>query len=283
MFAKYGHSAFVVLHSRVVLKFYTYFVLILTTMTNENSFFSYKNSVSRLTDADAAQLSNYIEAIIAFARTTNKSIYVIDYEKKGFEYVSDNPLFLCGHSAEDVLEMGYDFYFKHVPSEDLKLLLKINDIGFDFYEQIPVPDRKEYTISYDFLLKNGEGKPILINQKLTPIFLTETGKIWKALCIVSLSTKQKSGNITIRRNGSNETFKYDLKDSFWKTITKVELSNREKEVIQYSIRGYAINEIAEKLFISPDTVKFHRKKLFEKLDVTNISEAISYATVNKLI
>lgn len=157
------------------------------------------------------------------------------------------------------------------------------NIGFDFYEQIPVPDRKEYTISYDFLLKTGEGKPILINQKLTSIFLTEMGKIWKALCIVSLSIKQKSGNITIHRNRSNETFKYDLKDSFWKTITKVELSNREKEVIQYSIRGYAINEIAEKLFISPDTVKFHRKKLFEKLDVTNISEAISYASVNKLI
>jgi DNA-binding CsgD family transcriptional regulator len=248
-----------------------------------NSFFSSKNSVSQLTDTDVAQLSNYLEAIVAFARTTNKSVYVIDYEKKGFEYVSNNPLFLCGHSAEEVLEMGYEFYFKHVPAEDLKLLLKINTIGFDFYEQIPIQDRREYTISYDFLLNTGQGKPILINQKLTPIFLTEKGKIWKALCMVSLSTKQKSGNITIQRNGSNETFKYDLKGSFWKTKYKSELSIREKEILQFSIRGYSISEIAEKLCISPDTVKFHRKKLFDKLDVANISEAISYATVNKLI
>jgi DNA-binding CsgD family transcriptional regulator len=71
--------------------------------------------------------------------------------------------------------------------------------------------------------------------------------------------------------------------NYWKNLDKIELSDREKEIIQYSIRGYAINEIAEKLFISPDTVKFHRKKMFEKMDVANISEAISYATVNKLV
>ncbi len=34
------------------------------------------------------------------------SIYVIDFNKKGFLYVSDNPLFLCGMSAEQVREMG---------------------------------------------------------------------------------------------------------------------------------------------------------------------------------
>ncbi|MBZ9730118.1 helix-turn-helix transcriptional regulator [Salegentibacter sp. JZCK2] len=252
-------------------------------MTDVNSFFSFKNSVEQLSDSDTAQLSNYIEAIIAFTRTTNKSIYVIDYEKKGFEYVSDNPLFLCGHSAQAVLEMGYEFYFKHVPAEDLKLLLKINTIGFDFFEQIPLQERKEYTISYDFLLKTGEGKLLLINQKLTPLFLTEKGKIWKALCIVSLSTKQGSGNITIHKNGSNQKFKYDLEGSFWSTRDKIELSDREKEILQYSIRGYSINEIAEKAYISPDTVKFHRRKLFAKLDVANISEAISYANVNSLI
>lgn len=252
-------------------------------MSDINSFFSIKNTVNELSDSDTAQLANYIEVIIAFTRTTNKSIYVIDYKKKGFEYVSDNPLFLCGHSSQEVLEMGYGFYFKHVPAEDLKLLSRINTIGFDFFEQLPIMVRKEYTITYDFLLKISEDKHILINQKLTPLFLTEKGKIWKALCIVSLSTKQNSGNITIQRNGGNKIYKYDLKNSIWKTMHKIVLSNREKEILQFSIRGYAINEIGEKLFISSDTVKFHRKKLFVKLDVANISEAISFATVNNLI
>lgn len=252
-------------------------------MPDKNAFFSSKNTVRKLTDTDIGQTANYIEAIKAFARTTHNSVYVIDYEKKGFEYVSDNPLFLCGRSAREVKEMGYDFYFKYVPEKDLELLLKINKVGFEFYEKLPIAERKNYTISYDFLLKTDEGKQILINQKLTPLFLTEKGKIWKAICIVSLSSQQNSGNIIIHKNNGNETFSFDLETNYWKTLQKIELSDREKEILRYSIRGYAINEISEKIFVSPDTVKFHRKKIFEKFDVANISEAINYATVNKLI
>ncbi|MGM0579204.1 MAG: response regulator transcription factor [Bacteroidota bacterium] len=179
--------------------------------------------------------------------------------------------------------MGYEFYFKYVPADDLELLLKINTVGFDFYETLPLEDRKDYSISYDFHLTNNEGKLILINQKLTPIFLTKEGKIWKAICLVSLSTEQHSGNIIIQRNRYNETYKYDLSTCCWKRIEKIELSDREKEILRYSIRGYSINEISEKLFISSDTVKFHRRKLYEKLEVSNISEAISYASQNELI
>lgn len=252
-------------------------------MTNVNSFFNSKNTVNNLTEDVLDQTKNYIEAIKAFSRTTYSSIYVIDYEKKGFDYVSDNPLFLCGLTPNEVKEMGYEFYFKHVPPEDIDLLLKINTIGFDLYETKPLEERKDYTISYDFLLKTEEGKSILINQKLTPIFLNEEGKVWKALCVVSLSTKLNSGNITVYKKGKGIVYKYDLEGDYWKTIEEIKLTNREKEIIQYSIRGYAIKEIAEKIFVSPDTVKFHRKKLFEKLDVTNISEAIRYATNNKLV
>ncbi|WP_442265279.1 response regulator transcription factor [Tenacibaculum sp. ZS6-P6] len=252
-------------------------------MANVNDFFYSKNTVNEISDEDQNQTVDYLEPVKAFARTTYKSIYIIDYEKKGFEYVSDNPLFLCGHTAEEVEKMGYAFYFKYVTEPDLDLLLKINTIGFDFYEKLPVEERKNYTISYDFHLKNNEGKIILINQKLTPLFLTNDGKIWKALCIISLSAEQNSGNIKVYKKGDNKIFKYDLEGDFWKTTEKIKLTSRESEILRYSIRGYTINEIAEAIFVSPDTVKFHRRKLFDKLEVVNISEAIAYATNNRLI
>ncbi|MEM9547000.1 MAG: helix-turn-helix transcriptional regulator [Bacteroidota bacterium] len=252
-------------------------------MPDINDFFSMQNTVNNISNEEQQQTANYLEPVKAFARTTYKSIYVIDYEKKGFEYVSENPLFLCGHTAEEVKEMGYAFYFKYVTEPDLDLLVKINTIGFEFYSKIPTQERIRYTISYDFHLKNQEGKVILINQKLTPMFLTADGKIWKAICIISLSNEQSSGNIKIYKKGDNKIFKYDLEGGFWKATEKITLSSREKEVLRYSIRGYTINEISESIFVSPDTVKFHRRKLFEKLEVVNISEAIAYATNNKLI
>ena len=252
-------------------------------MADLNSFFSLKNTIKTLTDTDKRQTANYLEVVEAFTRTTYQSVYVIDYEQKGFEYVSDNPLFLCGNTAAEVQEMGYAFYFKYVPQADLELLLKINTIGFDFYETKPLEERKEYSISYDFHLKTEAGKTLLINQSLTPLFLTESGKIWKAICFVSLSTQQQSGNITITQKGSTEKRIYDLATDCWKTVEKIELTKREQEILHYAMRGYAITEIAELLYISSNTVKFHRKKLFEKLGVSTIYEAISYATVNKLM
>ncbi len=252
-------------------------------MSDINDFFSFRNIVNNISNDEQNQTANYLEPIEAFARTTYKSIYVIDYQEKGFEYVSDNPLFLCGHTAEEIKEMGYAFYFKYVIEPDLNLLLKINTVGFDFYEKIPLQERKNYTISYDYHLKNQEGKKILINQKLTPLFLTNDGKIWKAICIISLSAESKSGNIKIYKKGDNKLFNYDLDGDFWRETEVIKLTSREKEILQYSTRGYTINEVAEAIFVSPDTVKFHRKKMFEKLDVANISEAIAYATNNKLI
>jgi len=78
-------------------------------------------------------------------------------------------------------------------------------------------------------------------------------------------------------------FKYNLEGDYWKTEEKIKLSPREKEILRFSARGYTINEVAEVIFVSPDTVKFHRKKLFNKLEVNNVTEAISFATNNKLI
>ncbi len=252
-------------------------------MEGIDNFFSLKNTVNNISADEQVQTNDYLEPIKAFARTTYNSIYVIDYQKKGFDYVSENPLFLCGHTGEEVQEMGYLFYFKYVLKQDLDLLLKINTVGFEFYDKIPASERKFHTISYDFHLKNQEGKIILINQKLTPLFLTNDGKIWKAICIVSLSNEQHSGNIQIFKKGDNKIFKYDLEGDFWKSEEKIELSDREKEVLSFSIRGFTINEIADAIFVSPDTVKFHRRKLFDKLGVNNISEAVAFATNNKLI
>lgn len=252
-------------------------------MQKERQFFDLRNIVDFISVTEGEQILNYIEPIKAFSRATYTSLYVIDYMKQGFEYVSENPLFLCGNTSEEVLKMGYSFYVKHVPEQDLDLLLKINDIGFDFYQKIPVSERLDFTISYDFHLKNLEGKKILINQKLTPIFLNEEGKIWKAICVISLSSEKDSGNIKIYKSNENKIYKYNLESGKWNVSEKVNLNKREIEILQLSIRGFTINEIADTIFLSPDTIKFHRRKLFDKLEVANISEAIIYATNNKLI
>jgi hypothetical protein len=150
-------------------------------MDDIQRFFFGKNTVHSLSEAEYAQSRNYLDTLRAVSRLTYMSMYVIDYQRKAFEYVSDNPLFLCGHTPQEVTDLGYAFYFRHVSPEDLEMLIKVNETGFNFFDRTPLADRKNYSISYDFSLMHGKEK-ILVNHKLTPIFITAEGMIWKALC-----------------------------------------------------------------------------------------------------
>lgn len=62
------------------------------------------------------------------------------------------------------------------------------------------------------------------------------------------------------------------------------LTGGEKSVLSLSIQGYTMAEIAEKIcLITQIQIKKYRQRIFDKLDVRNISEAIVAATNNKLI
>src|SRR5699024_9112461 len=107
----------------------------------------------------------------------------------------------------------------------------INKIGFDFFDTIPINERKLYTISYDFHLKSDRNKKILVNQKLTPIYLSNSGKIWKALCVVSLSPEKSAGNVKIFKKGDSRFFHYNLLANVWESSESIILSEREREVL----------------------------------------------------
>src|SRR5688572_28164938 len=219
---------------------------------NSNSTLLTKNHIGKISDEERLEQNDYLDAVRAFARLTCESIYIINYETMTFEYVSENPLFLCGHSPEEVMKLGYEFYFRNVPEDDLSLLNTINELGFDFFKNLPAEEKIQYSITYDFHLLNGDGKKTLINHKLTPLLLTRDKKLWKAMCIVSISHHKNPGNICIYKQGSNVTWELNLKDKRWHKSQKPELTKREIEVLRLHAQGLSINEIAAKVSVTPD-------------------------------
>jgi DNA-binding CsgD family transcriptional regulator len=243
-----------------------------------------RNRVDEVTEYDKRQFGFYLDVVKSFAQITYRSLYVIDYEKMVFEYVSNNPLFLSGYTSDEVLEMGYDFYLKTLPQADLELLGEINMAGFDFFDKLPNnEDRKLYSISYDFHLKGKYEKPVLVNQKLTPIFLNEKGMLWKSLCVVSLSHSKTAGNVTINKQGSGLWWKLDMITKTWVSVDKPKLKERELEVLRLYAQGLTITEIADLICVSPDTIKYYRRKIFEAFEVKSFAEALHFAIDNKII
>lgn len=251
-------------------------------MTQVDDFFILSNYVHDISEEEYKKADLLIKVFDALARTTYHSIYIIDYYRQNFLYVSDNPLFLCGHTSEEVKELGYMFYLKHVPSREQNMLTEINKAGFNFFDQIPIEERLNYTISYDFHLKMNK-KEVLINHKLTPVLLANDGRIWLAACIVSLSAYNSSGHIELRKAGSTEYWIYFLEKHRWIKSKGIVLNEKEKDILTLSAQGYTMNEIADKLCLAIDTIKFYKRRLFDKMEVKNITEALSFATNCKLL
>jgi DNA-binding NarL/FixJ family response regulator len=64
---------------------------------------------------------------------------------------------------------------------------------------------------------------------------------------------------------------------------KSDLSKRETEILQFLVNGYSYKMIASELKVSIDTVRFHIKKIYDKLHVHSATEAVSKAIRDRLV
>lgn len=99
------------------------------------------------------------------------------------------------------------------------------------------------------------------------IFFTVLGA-WVGLKL----TKKKTIIIT------NPSFQFDQS-----RIDSLGISRREYEVLELMAKGLSNQEIADKLFVSLNTVKTHSSNLFVKLEVSRRTQAVQKAKELQLI
>ena len=78
---------------------------------------------------------------------------------------------------------------------------------------------------------------------------------------------------------AHEALKYEI--NLQKKLPKI--TKREKEVLILIVEGLTNNQIADKLFISIDTVDSHRKNLYSKLNVNNTAMLIGFVNDHQFL
>lgn len=66
-------------------------------------------------------------------------------------------------------------------------------------------------------------------------------------------------------------------------LVAVQLSRRELEVLQLATQGHSGPQIAERLFLSPSTVKTHFENIYDKLGVSDRAAAVAHAVRSGLV
>ena len=95
--------------------------------------------------------------------------------------------------------------------------------------------------------------------------LTDITAVIEAIC------KAQWGN-EIKTSSSNDNQLPGQLDSALKHFGTAYLTDRECQVVQLFLHGHSTKSIAERLGISPETVKLHRKNSYAKLDVSSQAE-----------
>lgn len=252
----------------------------MSTKTSDS--FLLNNTIENVTDEDCKKVAHLVDAAKAFARSTHQCVYIIDYYKKSIVYASEALAALCGEPVSKIQDFGYNIYIEHVSHNELEVLKELYKKGSDLFYTFPVSERMDYSIQYDFHITNGK-KAYLIHHTMTPLKLTNDGKIWLTLCTISLPSINTSGKCLIKKEGDRTYYQYNFGSHKWEKKTSNVLSDTEREILALSAQGYVMADIANIMCKSIDTIKTCKRNLFAKLGVKNIAEALFYSINHKLL
>jgi DNA-binding CsgD family transcriptional regulator len=229
---------------------------------------------------------NCVVTIDTFSDLCIEAIYVIDFQKRCFSYVSDHNLFLCGHTKDEVLRLGYAFYAEIVHEDDLPRLVEMHR---EILKCLCNPDSINNEISYfscTFRIKNyiQQGKRpkyLMVYQKLIPKFVDN--EIRYGICLITSSVIKKTGNLRLYYKNKLQFDKYSFTTRKWTKQNIEHLTERAKEVFILIKQGKILKEIANEIHISYKTLQNITASIYKEFNVHTIEEATIYITNHLLL
>ncbi|MBN1145112.1 MAG: PAS domain-containing protein [Bacteroidales bacterium] len=205
-------------------------------------------------------------------------ISVFDLYQRKHVYYSPKYASVLGWDAE---RASHDVEYSNslIHPDDLLLLYKAGiyyiSLGFAFADKT---SSKYYKAIFEYRVKRKNGSYVRVIEQQKPLEFDKSGNVWLALSMLDFSPDTDI-NAPFRgrlvNQNSGELYRFPPEEEVFSPSTQ--LTNREKEILQLIASGLISKEIADKLYISVNTVNTHRQRIIEKLNVSNTYEAIRYA------
>lgn len=163
--------------------------------------------------------------------------------------------------------------------EDLKQLVQAAIFYIRLGFSISEPEhKKDYKAVFDYRVKGRDGLYVRVIEQQIPLEIDRSNNVWLAMSMVDLSPDhdlKSPFQAWLKNLRTGELFSFPDKEV---AATKgTSLTRREKEILHLIASGLISKEIADKLYISVNTVNTHRQRIIDKLNVSNTYEAIRYA------
>jgi len=212
-------------------------------------------------------------------------ICLLDYSNGSYVYMSDYSQEIIGHSRENYVSGGVAFHNSIWLPEDRIVFEQqlFHDIR-EFWSCIPSQEIQKYRFSFCYRYYRNDGTISHFLQH-TNYQEPQYGQPILNLSMFSDIGDYKTDNnmvLTVSHLVNGVGYVKVFSKSY-SPQSKPVLSVRESEVLRLSSEGLSSKMIADKLFISLNTVKNHKANMMEKTSAKNIAELINLSLKNKWV
>lgn len=218
----------------------------------------------------------YIEVARAFASMSYQGVYLVDEATDKFVYNSASTLFQTDIQEWSLKGLDAHTLFSDVSDKEKYIMSVMVGTIRRGYADIPHELLNNFSFSFNIHIKRN-GLFVAVNHKISFLDIDENGKPRILLGLVSPSVHDIESVVFGSISVADHFFIFNKKSLEWEQMNATHLSDHELAMLRYSMLGYSLESISGLMYKSIDTIRFYRRRIFEKFNVKNISEAISLA------
>ena len=226
-----------------------------------------------VTDEDYKMIEQKLNQLSELACIENRSISVFDVNRNEFILKVDRHMELLGYDVTE--EINVNNYHKMIHTDDLPFLYDSEIKMFKFLKPVRSNEKKDYKLIYDYRVRRKDGSYIRFLHQLLLYELDRDYNSW-LLLILSDVISAYPENAKPRRFLMNTKTKEIRLFNEETGIRGFLITPREREILELISQGLDSTEIADKLYISLNTVNNHRQHVLQKTSTKNITQAITY-------
>ena len=207
----------------------------------------------------------------------SSTITIFDLYKREHIYISSKFETVLGYDIDEAHKVGTEYFNRLVNPDDL---ISLTEAGVYFLEmsfKVPMEEIRDHKLITDYRMKKANGDWIRVVEQHICLEVDKRGNVWLALSMLDISPNQDLGASSQSRLLNFKTgqlYKFPP-EPLTKEISP--LTKREKQILELLATGLISKQIADKLYISTNTVNTHRQRIIGKLNVANTAEAINYS------
>jgi DNA-binding CsgD family transcriptional regulator len=234
--------------------------------------------VCAVTEQDYLRIEPVIRLLERVSEIEKSTLTVFDMHRKNYLLKSSKFKEMLGYNrVEDIEEDDMALFHKIIHPDDLPFVLDTENKAHTFFNNLPASEKKNYKMVYDFRVKNTSGIYLRFIHQFAVLEQDSIGKSWLVLIITDLISERALSVPLQRRMINIKTGKLCLFNDDSNFKSDKFLTNREVEVLRLISQGLDSQSIANKLFISVNTVNNHRQKILSKTGTENTTQALLYA------